>query len=88
MNDLQNKFTNFVKELSNSELLGMCESRTNIKFEGGEFYLSPRCYKDDRGGTTIYDSDGQADYPISTQEMMGQLIDDAECLLESVMLSD
>lgn len=83
--ELQNNFINFVSELSDEELKGISESRTNIQFEGGEFYIFPRCYKDERNGVTVYDSDGQADFPISTQKMRAQLIDDAEYLLQTVL---
>lgn len=82
--ELQKNFFNFVNKLSNEELKGMCEARTNIQFEGGEFYTFPRNYKDDRCGVTVYDSEGQADFPISLQKLRALLIDEAECLLQMV----
>lgn len=81
---LREKFIAFVKGLSDDHLIGMCEARRNISFEGGEFYTFPRGHKDEREGIAVYDSDGQGDLPIAPNTLRGQLIAEADFLLQAV----
>lgn len=82
---LVKQFTGYVKDISVGELKGMSEARVNIYFEGGEFYTFPRDFKCNRGGILVFDSEGQADVPISPRKLRAQLIDDAEDLLQFVI---
>ena len=87
-NALEEKFVNFINELSDEKLKRMCEAMENIYLEGGDFYIFPRGYKDDTGGFIVYDSEGQADVPISPNNLRKQLIEDAECLLQPALFCD
>lgn len=85
--EIINDFIGFVRATSDENMVALCESRVNIYFqEGGEFYIFPRDCRDNNGKSiVVFDSEGQADIPISSSQLRTLLIEDAEALLQSVI---
>lgn len=88
MEKIKQNFIDFVNLLDDRDLEGMCESRQSIGFTNIRgFYVAPTDFIQDSGdwsGEVVYDSEGQADYPISNDEMKAILIANAEDLLQGL----
>lgn len=81
MEKLKQSFAEFINGLSEGEIGGFCNSRLDINFDGQTFFVASN---GDRSGVKVYDSSGQADYPISISEMKSLLMSNSENLLQGV----
>jgi hypothetical protein len=86
---LKSIFADFVNNLSNTEIKSMRAAHRNIYFKGGEFYTSCEGRGTSCIGLSVYDSEGQADFPITIKQLKKDIIEGASMdALEMYIHSD
>ena len=81
MEKLIMSFAEFVNEMSEREVEGLCAAKLGINWDGKSFFVVEN---GSSSGVSVYNSDGAADVPISTSNMRKFLISDSENLLQGV----
>ena len=81
MEKLKKLFAEFINGLSKFELEGFCASKLDINWDGEGFFV---VQYGDSSGVKVFDSDGQADAPISVSKMKKFLISNSENFLQGV----